>query len=289
MSRRSGCRRQSCGGRRGVRGPPRPRAWPAWFRASARLWDDGFTRRRRRTNGTRMSRSSARRSLALSAPARSSAATTALRWSPGAAQAQNSANEAACSALRDASTKQLVSSTNLPGVMCQSMRDRLRPRSARAPRASSFPKLTRSSAISTASRSVAAPRETRASSSSLGSSQNALRTFPTREARPPELDRLRADRGMSIGTFRRLAPRWIRAEPGEPGEARGQDEEPTLATARLAPQAGLEPATLRLTAGCSAIELLRNARSRAETVAALERLGWPRQGPCGSRPRPAEP
>src|SRR5215831_16239521 len=27
---------------------------------------------------------------------------------------------------------------------------------------------------------------------------------------------------------------------------------------KLAPQAGLEPATLRLTAGCSAIELLRN-------------------------------
>jgi hypothetical protein len=26
----------------------------------------------------------------------------------------------------------------------------------------------------------------------------------------------------------------------------------------VAPQAGLEPATLRLTAGCSAIELLRN-------------------------------
>jgi hypothetical protein len=26
----------------------------------------------------------------------------------------------------------------------------------------------------------------------------------------------------------------------------------------MAPQAGLEPATLRLTAGCSAIELLRN-------------------------------
>src|SRR5262245_42751281 len=29
---------------------------------------------------------------------------------------------------------------------------------------------------------------------------------------------------------------------------------------KLAPQAGLEPATLRLTAGCSAIELLRNVR-----------------------------
>ena len=35
---------------------------------------------------------------------------------------------------------------------------------------------------------------------------------------------------------------------------------------RLAPQAGFEPATLRLTAGCSAVELLRNmgARRRAE-------------------------
>ena len=31
---------------------------------------------------------------------------------------------------------------------------------------------------------------------------------------------------------------------------------------KLAPQAGLEPATLRLTAGCSAIELLRNAGGR---------------------------
>src|SRR5947208_1534964 len=29
---------------------------------------------------------------------------------------------------------------------------------------------------------------------------------------------------------------------------------------KLAPQAGFEPATLRLTAGCSAVELLRNGR-----------------------------
>ena len=34
---------------------------------------------------------------------------------------------------------------------------------------------------------------------------------------------------------------------------------------RLAPQAGLEPATLRLTAGCSAIELLRNARATVQS------------------------
>jgi hypothetical protein len=33
---------------------------------------------------------------------------------------------------------------------------------------------------------------------------------------------------------------------------------------RMAPQAGLEPATLRLTAGCSAIELLRNTVRCAE-------------------------
>jgi hypothetical protein len=31
---------------------------------------------------------------------------------------------------------------------------------------------------------------------------------------------------------------------------------------KMAPQAGLEPATLRLTAGCSAIELLRNTGGR---------------------------
>src|SRR5262249_34461943 len=36
---------------------------------------------------------------------------------------------------------------------------------------------------------------------------------------------------------------------------------------KMAPQAGLEPATLRLTAGCSAIELLRNAgRTNARGV-----------------------
>src|SRR5207249_7639083 len=32
---------------------------------------------------------------------------------------------------------------------------------------------------------------------------------------------------------------------------------------KMAPQAGLEPATLRLTAGCSAIELLRNRCAQA--------------------------
>ena len=34
----------------------------------------------------------------------------------------------------------------------------------------------------------------------------------------------------------------------------------------LAPQVGLEPTTLRLTAGCSAIELLRNTCLSAEKV-----------------------
>ena len=37
---------------------------------------------------------------------------------------------------------------------------------------------------------------------------------------------------------------------------------------KMAPQVGLEPTTLRLTAGCSAIELLRNA-GRSGTAAAL--------------------
>src|SRR5712691_9107265 len=35
----------------------------------------------------------------------------------------------------------------------------------------------------------------------------------------------------------------------------------------LAPQAGFEPATLRLTAGCSAVELLRNMGRTREIVA----------------------
>ena len=35
---------------------------------------------------------------------------------------------------------------------------------------------------------------------------------------------------------------------------------------RMAPQVGLEPTTLRLTAGCSAIELLRNTVRREAPV-----------------------
>ena len=66
------------------------------------------------------------------------------------------------------------------------MRDSSRPRSARAPRTSSFRKLTRSRAISTASRSLDAPSDALASSRSRGSSQNALRTFPIRVARAPD-------------------------------------------------------------------------------------------------------
>ena len=40
---------------------------------------------------------------------------------------------------------------------------------------------------------------------------------------------------------------------------------------KLAPQVGFEPTTLRLTAGCSAIELLRSVEARAEP-ALLERF-----------------
>jgi hypothetical protein len=63
------------------------------------------------------------------------------------------------------------------------MRESVRPRNARAPCASSFLKPTKSSAISTASRSLDAPSDARASSRSRGSSQKALRTFPTLVAR----------------------------------------------------------------------------------------------------------
>jgi hypothetical protein len=67
------------------------------------------------------------------------------------------------------------------------MRDSLRPRSARVPRTSSLRKLTRSRAISTASRSLDAPSDALASLRRRGSSQNALRTFPIRVARAPDV------------------------------------------------------------------------------------------------------
>lgn len=61
---------------------------------------------------------------------------------------------------------------------------------------SSFRKLTRSRAISTASLSLDAPNEARAASRTRGSSQNALRTFPIREALSPAIvTRPRRDRG----------------------------------------------------------------------------------------------
>ena len=118
--------------------------------------------------------------------------------------------------LRRTSTKQFVSSTNLrppTTAIGQSMRDRARPRNARAPRASSFRKPTRSRAISTASRSLDAPSDALASSRSRGSSQNALRTLPARVARAPELvmrdrgDRRRVDdlrRRVDVGTCPRF-------------------------------------------------------------------------------------
>src|SRR5215471_13015771 len=42
---------------------------------------------------------------------------------------------------------------------------------------------------------------------------------------------------------------------------------------KVAPQAGLEPATLRLTAGCSAIELLRNSGGQRARRAPSGRAG----------------
>ena len=59
----------------------------------------------------------------------------------------------------------------------------------------------------------------------------------------------------------------ILAEPVEAGtksgtvprnERGGSCDYPVKCLKRMAPQVGLEPTTLRLTAGCSAIELLRN-------------------------------
>src|SRR4051812_12387089 len=41
----------------------------------------------------------------------------------------------------------------------------------------------------------------------------------------------------------------------------------------MAPQAGLEPATLRLTAGCSAIELLRNTGGRGRRTGRARTVG----------------
>ena len=55
-------------------------------------------------------------------------------------------------------------------------------------------------------------------------------------------------------------PQSCRRQAAERSEAKG-DSEPN--PKGLAPQAGLEPATLRLTAGCSAIELLRNTGGTA--------------------------
>jgi hypothetical protein len=87
----------------------------------------------------------------------------------------------------------------------QSIRDRARPRKARAPCTSSFLKPTRSSAISTASRSLDAPSNVFAASRSWGSSQNALRTLPLRVARTPEIvSRVRPDRGLLGERFRRV-------------------------------------------------------------------------------------
>ena len=40
----------------------------------------------------------------------------------------------------------------------------------------------------------------------------------------------------------------------------------------MAPQVGLEPTTLRLTAECSAIELLRNTVARDDELAVRERI-----------------
>jgi hypothetical protein len=84
------------------------------------------------------------------------------------------------------------------------MRDSLRPSSARVPRTTSFRKLTRSRAISTASRSLDAPRDVLASSSRRGSSQNALRTFPIRVARGLDVVTRDRDERRPVFESRRL-------------------------------------------------------------------------------------
>src|SRR5207249_4340024 len=50
----------------------------------------------------------------------------------------------------------------------------------------------------------------------------------------------------------------------------------------LAPQVGLEPTTLRLTAGCSTIELLRNGRGTRN----LLRMAYSREAPPGGQALP---
>jgi hypothetical protein len=97
------------------------------------------------------------------------------------------------------------------------MRERVRPRNARAPCASSFLKPTRSSAISTASRSLDAPSDARASSRSCGSSQNALRTFPLLVARAPDVVMCRGERG-------RVEDRWRRDDVGTRPPLRTQQD-----------------------------------------------------------------
>ena len=48
------------------------------------------------------------------------------------------------------------------------------------------------------------------------------------------------------------------AQGAQPGVGKLMEGGRPLALKRMAPQVGLEPTTLRLTAGCSAIELLRS-------------------------------
>ena len=56
-------------------------------------------------------------------------------------------------------------------------------------------------------------------------------------------------------------------------KAKGRQPQPPLLRF-LAPQVGLEPTTLRLTAECSAIELLRNICSRQRIFSPLKRTGF---------------
>src|SRR2546430_7455107 len=75
-----------------------------------------------------------------------------------------------------------------------------------------------------------------------------------------------ASRGDVLPETLDSQPLAASGEAARRGASRGQPEEPRPSEAKgLAPRAGLEPATLRLTAGCSAIELPRNARREART------------------------
>ena len=81
-------------------------------------------------------------------------------------------------------------------------------------------------------------------------------TGPIREAEHPNLGLLRADAYLST------QPTQSENEKGQMRDIHADGAAKSLTVQRegLAPQVGFEPTTLRLTAGCSTLELLRNSR-----------------------------